>query len=109
VSASDVVQAQVEAYNAQDLDAFCSYYAEDCVIANLNGEVTQRGQAALRQRYGDMFAANPQNKARIANRVAIGDYVIDHEEVERGPGQRLTVIAIYTVKDGLITRLDMAR
>jgi uncharacterized protein (TIGR02246 family) len=109
LSASDVVQAQLEAYNAQDLDKFCSFYADDCVIAELNGAVTQRGQEAVRQRYGAMFAANPRNRARIANRIAVGDYVIDHEEVERGPGQRLTVIAIYTVKDGLITRLDMAR
>ena len=109
MNASDIVQAQLEAYNAQDLDMFCSYYADDCVIAEFNGAVTQRGQPALRERYGSMFRANPDNKARIAKRIAVGDYVIDHEEIERGPGQRLTVIAIYTVKNGLITRLDMAR
>jgi uncharacterized protein (TIGR02246 family) len=110
VSASDIVQAQLEAYNAQDLDAFCACFADDCIVANLNGEVTQRGRTALRQRYGAMFATNPRNKARVAKRIAVGDYVIDHEEIDRGPGgEQFAVIAIYTVKGGLITRLELAR
>lgn len=109
-SAIDVVQAQLDAYNAQDLELFCSLYAEDCIIADLNGAVTQAGREAVRARYAQTFAHYPQNKARAVNRIAFGDTVVDHEHVERAPGgEQLEVIVIYTVRDGLIARADFAR
>ena len=105
----DVVQAQLEAYNAQDLDAFCALFARDCVIADLNGAVTQEGGAQIRERYEAMFAQYPENKAHIVNRMAVGDVVIDHERIQRSPDLRLEAIAIYTVRDGLISRVDFVR
>jgi uncharacterized protein (TIGR02246 family) len=110
MSAVDVVQRQVEAYNAQDLDGFCAAYAEDCVIADLNGAATQRGRGELRARYGAMFAQYPRNHAGIVNRIALGDVVIDHEQVARSPeGPHLEAVAIYTVRNGLIARVDFVK
>jgi hypothetical protein len=110
MSAVEIVQRQVEAYNAQDLDGFCATYSEDCVIADLNGAVTQCGHADLRTRYGAMFAQYPLNRARIVNRIALGDVVIDHEQVARSPeGPHLEAVAIYTVRDGLIARVDFVK
>jgi len=105
----DVVQAQVEAYNAQDLDAFCACFAKNCVIADLNGAVTQEGAGQIRERYEAMFARYPQNKAHIVSRMALGNVVIDHEVIRRSPELRLEAIAIYTVRDGLISRVDFVR
>ena len=110
MSAADVVQRQLEAYNAQDLDAFLATYAPDCQICDLNGAVTQNGHADIRARYAAMFAQYPENKARLVNRMTLGDVVIDHEDVMRGPnGPRLEAIAIYTVKNGLIARVDFVK
>jgi uncharacterized protein (TIGR02246 family) len=109
VSAADIVEAQLVAYNAQDLDAFCACFAEDCVIADLNGAVTQEGLGQIRERYAAMFALHPQNKARILSRMAVGDVVIDHEQVSRAPGQSFEAIAIYTVKRERIVRVDFVR
>ncbi len=107
---SDIIQAQVDAYNAQDLDAFCRFYSEDCVIADINGEVRQRGRTAIRERFGEMFAQFPQSRCWITQRIAVGNHVIDHEQGERAPGgPGSKVAAIYTLKGGLIVRLDMAR
>jgi len=105
----DVVQVQLEAYNAQDLDAFCACFAKDCVIADFNGAVTQEGAGQIRQRYEAMFAQYPENKAHIVSRMAVGDVVIDHERIDRSPQLRLEAIAIYTVRDGLISRVDFVR
>jgi uncharacterized protein (TIGR02246 family) len=104
-----VVQAQLEAYNAQDLDALCACFAKDCVIGDLNGAVTQDGAGQIRERYEAMFAQYPQNKAHIVSRMAVGDVVIDHERIDRSPELRLEAIAIYTVRDGLIARVDFVR
>lgn len=109
MSAVDVVERQVEAYNAQDIDAFCACYAEDCVIADLNGAVRQRGRAQLRERYAAMFAQYPENRARIVKRIALGDVVIDHEDVRRSAELRLEAVAIYTVKQGRIARVDFVK
>lgn len=110
MSAVDVVQRQLEAYNAQDLEVFLATYAPDCQICDLNGAVTQNSHGAIRARYAAMFAQYPENKARLVNRMALGNVVIDHEDVVRGPnGPRLEAIAIYTVRDGLIARVDFVR
>lgn len=110
MSAVELVQRQLEAYNAQDMDAFLATYADDCVIADLNGAVSQNGKAEIRTRYAAMFAQFPDNKARLVNRIALGERVIDHEDVLRGPsGPRLEAIAIYTVKNGLIARVDFVK
>jgi uncharacterized protein (TIGR02246 family) len=109
-SAVAVVQRQLDAYNAQDLDAMLACYAPDCVIANLNGTVTETSREPLRARYTKTFADFPENRARLVNRINVGDTVIDHEDVSRGPGKdHFEVIAIYTVKNGQIARVDFAK
>lgn len=104
-----VVQGQLDAYNAQDLDAYCACFAGDCVIADFNGDVTSDGLAAIRTRYGQLFADFPHNRARLINRVAVGNIVIDHEDVVRAPGNGFMCAAIYTLKHGLIARVDFVR
>jgi hypothetical protein len=110
LSAGDVAQGQLDAYNAQDLDAFCRHYADDVVVADLNGTVTERGLPALRERYARMFVQHPQNRAQLVNRIVVGNIVADHEHVVRGPGgETFEVMAIYTIRGGKIARVDFAK
>jgi hypothetical protein len=106
----DLVQAQLEAYNAQDLDAYCAFFAEDVVVADLNGAVTTQGREAYRARYAGVFEQFPQNRAELLGRMVCGKVVIDHEKVVRSPGgESFEVIAIYTLADGKIVRVDFAK
>ncbi|MBU6371689.1 MAG: nuclear transport factor 2 family protein [Alphaproteobacteria bacterium] len=105
-----IAQKQLDAYNAQDLDAYMACFTPDCVIADLNGAVTQNGAGEIRARYAAMFAKFPQNKAELLHRIAHGTVVIDHERVVRAPGGEVfEAVAIYTVRDGLIARVDFAK
>jgi uncharacterized protein (TIGR02246 family) len=104
-----IVQRQLDAYNAQNLDAFCACFADDCVLGDLNGATTQQGAAAIRERYKTLFATYPENRATLVNRVVVGNVVIDHEDITRSPSERINAAAIYTVKDGLIARVDFVR
>jgi len=104
-----VVQRQLDTYNAQDIDGFCACFADACVIADLNAAVTLDGLAAIRARYAQLFADFPTNQARLLNRIAVGEIVVDHEEVVRAPGNHFEAAAIYTVKNGLIARVDFVR
>ena len=110
MDASAVVQAQLDAYNAQDLEAFCACISADPVLAELNGAVTHNGGAAVRQRYAELFSRFPQNRAALIKRIEVGDVVVDEERIERAPGETpFRAIAIYTVKSGLIARVDFVR
>ena len=110
MSNTDIAQAQLDAYNAQDLEKYVTYFAPDCVISGLNGTPTETSRDAIKARYAKAFAQFPQNKAELKNRIAVGNTVVDHELVIRAPGgEQFEIIAIYTFRDGLIARVDFAK
>ncbi len=106
----DIASRQLDAYNAQDLDSYVSFFAEDCVVSGLGGTPTETSRDAIRARYAKAFAQFPQNKAVLKNWIAVGNTVVDHELVIRAPGgEQFEIIAIYSFKDGLIARVDFAK
>jgi len=110
VSNADIASAQLDAYNAQDLEKYVSYFTEDCVVSGLNGTPTETTRDAIKARYAKAFAQFPQNKAELVNRIVVGNTVVDHERVIRAPGgEQFEIIAIYTFRDGLISRVDFAK
>jgi hypothetical protein len=105
-----VAQGQLDAYNVQDLDAFCAHFADDVIVADMNGPVRVEGMAAYRAKYEQMFADFPTNRATLLGRIVVGNVVIDHERVCRSPtDEPFEVAAIYTVKDGKIMRVDFVK
>ena len=107
---AQVAQAQLDAYNVQDLDAHCACFADDIVICDLNGEPNLHGIEAYRARYEGVFAQFPQNKAELVSRMAVGNTVVDHERVVRAPGgHTFEVICIYTLAGDKVARVDFAK
>ena len=107
---TDIAQAQLDAYNAQDLDKYVSYFTADCAIVAPDGTVTETSRDQIRARYAKAFAQFPQNKAELKNRIVVGNTVVDHELVIRAPGgEQFEIIAIYSFKDGLISRVAFAK
>ncbi|MBB4634879.1 nuclear transport factor 2 family protein [Longimicrobium terrae] len=102
--AERVVQAQVDAYNRHDIDAFVATYAPDVVLYRHPDQVMMRGTDAMRTLYGQMFTNAPALNVRIANRIVQGDFVIDHEVVTGAPGAEgeMLATAVYEVKAGRI-------
>jgi hypothetical protein len=111
VSLEAVAQAQLDAYNAQDLNAYCSYFTDDVVVADVGGAVSSEGVQALRDRYAGAFAKFPNNKAELLNRIVLAGAVIDHERVDRGDGSTpvFEVAAIYTFRGDRIARVDFTK
>jgi imidazolonepropionase-like amidohydrolase len=111
-TAEQVVQAQLNAYNAQDLEAFLSTYAEDATIVKAGtGEVLNAGHESLRERYGTMFRKYPSNRARIAERRVEGGRVSDHEIITGRAPERPDPWdvgwVVYEVADGRIHRVTL--
>jgi uncharacterized protein (TIGR02246 family) len=99
----DVVQEQVNAYNARDVEAFLATYSEDIVIIK-DGQEVMRGHDQMRERYAKLFADYPKNHVDITKREVDGAAVIDHEHVTGRP-QEVRVRARYEVDAGLIRRV----
>jgi hypothetical protein len=101
-NAPDPVAAQLAAYNAQDLDAFCACYHDDIVVEKGDGSVVTRGMADFRARYLALFARFPQNHAALVSRMRIGPWVVDEEQVTGRGGPPLRAVAVYRLRGGRI-------
>lgn len=101
-----VVQRQLEAYNAHDIDAFLATYSPDIELFTLGGERQSQGLDAMRARYGKMFRDVPQLHCDISRRIVQGNIVVDHEHLTGLPnGGTVDAIAIYEVRRGKIRRV----
>jgi hypothetical protein len=99
-----VIQHQLDAYNARDLDALLATYAEDAQQFEHPGKLVASGHAQIRERMAVRFQ-EPNLHARLIKRAVMGNVVIDHEDVSRtfpeGTG-RVELVAIYEVREGKI-------
>ena len=102
--AEKVVDEQLEAYNARDIDKFVATYSEDIEIYNSKGELTMKGHDQLRARYGTMFKNTPNLHCRIVNRIKINNKIIDNENVTSND-RLIEAVAIYEVVDGKIKKV----
>lgn len=108
-AATTVVQAQLDAYNARDIDAFAATFALACVGVDLDsGNTRFSGIDALRERYGKQFREQPKQRSAVVNRSVVGDYVFDLEHITGSttptgePVPPFFLMAIYRVRGGLI-------
>lgn len=102
----DPVQAQLDAYNSRDIDAFVAAYAEDVVIADPSGQVIMAGHETMYDQYGALFEGSPDLQAEVLDRMSAGPWTVDHERVSRADETREVIVA-YEVADGLISRVVM--
>ena len=102
----DVVDRQVEAYNARDVDAFVACYSEGVVVEDARGKVLMRGHDGLRAEYEPFFVEYPDLHAAVCHRVVIGEYVVDEEEITGWQADAVRAVAIYHVAGD---RLDHVR
>ncbi|MDQ5978343.1 MAG: hypothetical protein QG602_1317 [Verrucomicrobiota bacterium] len=103
---ADVIQRQLDAYNAKDIAALVAIYADGAELYEFPSTLLAKGSAALRERFAARFQ-EPNLHAVLLHRIVAGEIVIDHERVARtfpeGPGT-LELTMIYEVKAGRIAR-----
>jgi hypothetical protein len=78
---TQVVQGQVDAFNARDVARFVSHYGPDALVEDGQGNVMARGHEALQALYGQLFAQSPDLHCEIPRRIHVGAHVIDEEAI----------------------------
>ena len=98
-----VVQRQLEAYNARDLERFLAEYSEDIRVYRPPApEPAIVGKAAFSTFYATQRFNCAALHAELVNRMVIGNKVIDHERIAGVREQPFEVAVAYEVIDGLI-------
>ncbi|HMJ91089.1 MAG TPA: nuclear transport factor 2 family protein [Candidatus Acidoferrum sp.] len=101
-----LIQRQLDAYNARDIDALMATYAEDAQQFQHPSTLLATGAAQIRERFTTRFA-EPNLHALLLKRIVAGNIMIDHEKVTRtfpeGPGS-IELVAIYEIHDGRIAK-----
>ncbi len=105
-AAATVIQRQLDAYNARNVDALVALYAPDAELFEHPSKRLASGRDELRLRFAERLR-EPDLHARLLYRTVQGNLVVDHERVTRNfPEGRgtLELVMIYEVGDGLIRR-----
>jgi GNAT superfamily N-acetyltransferase len=101
-----VVQRQLDAFNARDVEALVAAYAPDAQLFEHPAKLLASGSAELRERFAARFR-EPNLHATLLRRIVSGAIVVDHERVTRtfpeGPGE-IELVMIYEVRNGAIAR-----
>lgn len=107
-SPTKIVQQQLDAYNARDIDGFMDTYAENIKLFNFPNQLISEGKGLMEAQYKGFFESTPDLHCEIKNRIVIGNKVIDEEYVTVN-GSHISAVAIYEVENGKIVKVTFLR
>ena len=99
-----IVQRNLDAYNARDIDAFMKDYSDDVKLYKYPNTLQTEGKDAMRKSYQNWFNSVKDLRAFVKKRIVLGNKVIDEEQVTAN-GQILNAVAIYEVENGKIVKV----
>jgi hypothetical protein len=108
VSPREIAQAQLEAYNNRDIEAFLKPYAKNVKVYTFPNNLNYEGIDEMRKRYASMFENTKDLHCKIISRIVKGNTVID-EELVTANGNTFKAVAIYTIKNGKISEVRFVR
>jgi hypothetical protein len=111
----DPVQAQLDACNTHDVEAFAGRHAVDVKLFDAAGKLVVDGTDALRTRHEALFDSSPQRHAQVTQRTGTGCaqawYVFDTEHIcgrnEPGSPRQFEVIALYCGRGSVIREVRL--
>ena len=102
----DIVQRQLDAYNARDLERFVATYSDKIQIFRVpSAEPIVSNKRELAELYSSRVFSATSLRAEILNRIVLGNKVIDHERVSGLRDRPFEAVAVYEVGNGLIERV----
>jgi imidazolonepropionase-like amidohydrolase len=104
-----LVQRQLNAYNARNIEAFLEPYSDDVELYSFPDSLTSKGKENMRKRYAGMFARYPDLHCEIRERIVQGRYIIDKEIISGVNVNKTEATAIYYVENNKIEKVYFLR
>jgi hypothetical protein len=102
----EIVQRQVNAYNARSTEAFTAAYSPDAKLYQYPDQLLATGRDEIRKQYEHLFSETPALHVQILQRLSAGQTVIDQERVT-GAQKIYEGFAIYEVADRAIRNVTL--
>jgi imidazolonepropionase-like amidohydrolase len=99
-----LVQRQLNAYNARDLEAFLEPYADDVELYTFPNKLISKGKEEMRKTYA-FFSRVPNLHCEITERIIQGNTIIDHESVSGFGPKAVGGTAIYQIEGNKIKKV----
>lgn len=80
-AAETMVQANIDAYNAHDVEAYLATYTPTATFGQLGGRVLLDGREAMRGFYRQFFESRPRVQCAIEQRAVMGHFVVDRQRI----------------------------
>ena len=98
-----LVDRQLHAYNARDLDAFVAVYSDAIRVHRPPAlEPVLAGKDEFARFYATQRFNLPALRAEVLSRIVLPSCVIDHERIHGVRETPYEAAAVYTIVDGLI-------
>jgi hypothetical protein len=91
-----IVDAQIDAYNARDVDRFLTFYTDDAVIRDGDGTLLRDGKSEIRE-YSKLFDQNPGLRCTRTHRIVAGKYITDGEYITGRREGNIEAVVMYHV------------
>lgn len=107
-----IVQKQLDTYNARDIKGFMSVMSSDVSLYNLGeSKPISSGNEAVEAIYQNLFDKSPNLRSVLENRIVMGNVIIDHEKItgRMGNDDTLELSVIYEVKGQKIHKITVVR
>jgi hypothetical protein len=101
----DLVERQLKAYNARNIDAFLEPYADDVELYEFPDKLLSKGKDAMRKDYEGMFKNIPSLHCDIVGRIIQRNIVIDKESISGMGRNKFEATAIYHIEKNKIKKV----
>ena len=100
-----LVQQQLNAYNARDVDAFIAAYADDAELYQFPDKLIGKGKDAMRKAYSAIFSSSPNLHCEIKERIIQGNTIIDKETISGIGKNKVEGTSIYQIENNKIKKV----
>jgi len=110
-SPEEIIREQLTHYNIRDLDRFSSLFHPSVKAYSFPDidKTIMEGKPQLVDRYRERFDSSPELYSHLKDRIVLGNFVVDDEDIAGFGGENVRIIAIYEVQEELITRMWFIR
>jgi taurine dehydrogenase small subunit len=111
VTTQALIEAYNDAWNRQDLDALCSFHADEIVFENHTAGERAEGADAVREHIGGIFARWPSLRFSARALYAADGFAVCEwtAQAVRDDGRRIEWdgVDVFPIRDGKILRKDV--
>jgi hypothetical protein len=105
LSPEEIAQANIEAYNAHDVEALMATFSPSATFGQLGGRILLDGRGPMQGYYTQLFQAQPTLRCEVRQRTVIGQFVVELQEIS-GEGQPgMQAMMISEVREGKILKV----